>query len=69
MNPLVTGGVTVSAASLAPLVSWVINGCPHPAPDSVPLLIAAGIITLGHAIYAYVTTPKLVVAAPVVQPK
>ena len=67
MNPIVTGGVTVSAATLTPLVSWALNGCSHPAPDSVPLLIAAGIITLGHAIYNMVT-PKAV-AAPVVQPK
>jgi hypothetical protein len=50
-SSVVTGGVTISAATLAPLVEWCLNGCPHPIPDSVPFLIAAAIITVAHAVY------------------
>lgn len=51
VSSLVTGGITVSAASLAPLVSWALDGFPRPVPAEIPLLIAAGLITLGHALY------------------
>jgi len=57
-SSVVTGGVTVSAAALAPLVTWALNGFPHPIPDSVPLLFAAGIITGSHALYNLLA-PKL----------
>ena len=52
-NPssVITGGVTVTAATLVPLVTWAMNGFPHPIPDSVPYLIAAGIVTVSHATY------------------
>jgi hypothetical protein len=44
----VTGGVTVTAATLTPLVTWAMNGFPHPVPESVPYLIAATIVTGAH---------------------
>ncbi len=50
-SSIITGGLTLSAATVEPLVSWALNGFPHPIPTSVPLLIAALIITVGHAIY------------------
>jgi len=50
-SSIITGGLTLSAATVEPLVSWSLNGFPHPIPASVPLLIAALIITIGHAIY------------------
>lgn len=51
VSSITTGGVTLSAAALAPTVLWALNGFPHPIPDSVPVLIAAGLITGTHAIY------------------
>ena len=50
-SSVVTGGVTVSAATLAPLVNWALGGFPQPIPESVPYLITAAILTIGHAIY------------------
>ena len=44
-----TGIGTVTAATLAPLVIWALNGLPRPIPDEVPYLIAAAIATIGHA--------------------
>ena len=51
VSSVVTGGVTVSAVTLAPLVGWALNGFSQPVPDSVPLVLAAAIITVGHAAY------------------
>jgi hypothetical protein len=66
-SSVVTGGVTVTAATLVPLVQWAINGFPHPAPDGIPYLIAAGVVTGAHAlynVYAARTAPKAPPAAP-----
>ena len=49
-SSVVTGGVTVTAATLAPLVTWALNGFPRPIPDSVPYLIAAAIVTGTHLV-------------------
>lgn len=51
VSSVVTGGVTITAVTLTPLVSWMLNGFVKPIPDSVPLLIAAAAITIGHAVY------------------
>lgn len=51
ISSIVTGGVTLSAVQLAPLVQWAINGFPKPVPDGTPLLIAAGIVTGAHLLY------------------
>jgi len=59
----ITGGVTVTAATIAPLVSWAINGFPHPIPDSVPYLIAAAIVTGAHLVCNMVATRRSGVAA------
>jgi hypothetical protein len=72
MNPassVVTGGVTVTAATLAPLVSWAINGFAQPYPETLPYLIAAAIVTAVHgacnlvAGRSRVVTPELPQAA------
>lgn len=47
-SSVVTGGVTVTAATIVPLINWALNGFPHPIPDTVPYLIAAALVTLGH---------------------
>lgn len=56
-SSVITGGVTISAATLVPLVTWVMNGMHAPVPESVPYLISAAIITVGHALYN-IFTPK-----------
>ena len=50
-SSVITGLGTVSAATLSPLVSWALGGFPQPVPESVPYLIAAAILTVGHALY------------------
>lgn len=67
ISSVVTGGVTLSAVQLAPLVLWAMNGFPKPIPDGTPLLIAAGIVTGAHALYnVYVarSAAKVAAAAP-----
>ena len=57
VSSIVTGGVTVSAAALAPLVQWALDGFPAGHyPSDAPLLIAAGLITIGHAVYNRLTS-------------
>ena len=58
-SSVVTGGVTVSAATLAPLVTWALSGFPAPIPESVPYLIAAAIITVSHAAYNVFSTREV----------
>lgn len=50
-SSVVTGGVGMAATTLAPLVSWLLNGCPKPIPDSVPVLISAVLIWAVHLFY------------------
>ena len=45
-----TGGVTMTAAGVAPLITWAINGFSKPVPDNVPLIIAAALVTLIHLV-------------------
>jgi len=49
-SSVVTGGLTITTATLVPLVEWALNGFPHPVPNSIPYLLAAGIVTGGHAL-------------------
>jgi hypothetical protein len=51
VSSVVTGGVTISAATLVPLVNWAISGFPHPVPADIPGVVAALILTGAHAIY------------------
>ena len=54
MNPtssVTTAGVTISSASLVPLIQWALDGFPHPIPHEVPYLLAAGLVTGAHAAY------------------
>ena len=55
-SSIVTGGLTVSAASLVPAVEWVLSGCHTPVPASVSALVA-GLLASGiHALYNYGVT-------------
>ncbi|NYH21368.1 hypothetical protein [Paraburkholderia bryophila] len=49
-SSLVTGGVTLTAASLVPLIEWVATGCKGVMPPEVQLLVAGAIVTSIHAI-------------------
>lgn len=49
-SSLITGGVTISAATLVPAVQWVLPSVP----DSVAVLAAAAVFTIGHAAVNYV---------------
>ena len=50
-SSVVTGGVTVTAATLVPYVNWALHGFQQPIPDGAPYLIAAALVTAGHLIY------------------
>ena len=46
-----TGAATISAVSIVPLVDWLLNTQWHVnAPSQVVLIIAAGLVTLGHLV-------------------
>lgn len=49
-SSLVTGGVTLTAASLVPLVEWVATGCKGVMPPEVQLLVAGAVVTVVHAV-------------------
>jgi hypothetical protein len=63
-SSVTTGQITFSAVSLEPVVSWALNGFPHPIPESVPLLIAASVLTLGHALYNVASVKGWLPSAP-----
>lgn len=50
-SPFITGGFTIAATNVMPLVSWACNGFHQPVPDAVQGLIAAALVTLGHLVY------------------
>lgn len=50
-----TGAVTLSATALLPAVQWALTGFAHPIPEGVPYLIAAALMSLGHAMYNIVS--------------
>jgi hypothetical protein len=63
-SSVVTGGVTLSAATLVPFVSWALGGFPQPIPESIPYLIAAALLTVGHAAYNMVIARQDKAAPP-----
>lgn len=52
-SSLITGGTGITVVTLVPPVEWILNGCPRPIPESVPYLIAAGILMCCHALFNY----------------
>lgn len=50
-SSIVTAAGTVSAATLVPIINWLLHGCIDPMPESVPYLIASFIVAFGHFIY------------------
>lgn len=49
-SSLVTGGATLTAASLVPAVQWAATGFKGPMPPEVQLLVAGAFVTVIHAI-------------------
>jgi len=49
-SPWLTGGATITAVQLEPLVRWALTGFHQPMPDAVPGVVAALAFTLGHAL-------------------
>lgn len=50
-SSIITGGATISVATLVPIINWALGGFHAPIPDSVPWIISAAIITGCHALY------------------
>ncbi len=63
VSSVVTGGVTISAATMVPLVSWGLTGFAHPVPPDVPGLLAALLLTGIHAVYNYLQARKEITSA------
>jgi hypothetical protein len=61
-SPLITGGATITVATIEPLVSWAITGFHQPMPAAVPGIVAALLLTMAHVlanfIYSRTSTPK-----------
>jgi hypothetical protein len=49
-SPWLTGGATITVATLEPLVSWALTGFHQPMPAAVPGVVAALLFTGAHAI-------------------
>jgi hypothetical protein len=50
-SPWLTGGATITVATLEPLVSWALTGFHQPMPAAVPGVVAALILTGAHALF------------------
>jgi hypothetical protein len=55
-SSLVTGGATLTAASLVPAVQWAATGFKGPMPPEVQLLVAGAIVTVIHAMGNFAST-------------
>jgi hypothetical protein len=49
-SPWLTGGATITVATLEPLVSWALTGFHQPMPAAVPGVVAALLLTAAHAV-------------------
>lgn len=56
ISPYATGAATITAATLEPLVSWALSGFHQPMPAAVPGVVAALLLTAGHAVCNMVGT-------------
>ncbi|MDN7993591.1 hypothetical protein QZM97_26280 [Burkholderia orbicola] len=55
-SPWLTGGATISVATLEPLVRWMLTGFHQPMPDAVPGVIAAIVFTGAHALINWIAS-------------
>jgi len=65
---LTTGGITVSAATLEPAVSWALTAIFHsPAPESVSVLVTGLLAAAVHAALNFIAARTAAKQAPVAQ--
>lgn len=57
-SPWLTGGATITAVQLEPLVRWALLGFHQPMPDAVPGVVAALLFTGAHALLNLLTKSK-----------
>lgn len=55
-SPWLTGGATITVATLEPLVSWALAGFHQPMPAAVPGIVAALLLTGAHAVVNLITS-------------
>jgi len=58
VSSAVTGGVTLSATTIQPLVEWALTGFHTPVPAMLPGAITAAVLFLGHYALNKFTAPK-----------
>ena len=51
-----TTATSLGIALYAPVVAWLVNGCPKPVPDAVSYGIVASIAPFLHLLYAWLST-------------
>lgn len=62
---IATGGITVSAATLEPAVSWALSAVFHsPAPESVSVLVTGLLGAAAHAVLNYINARSAAKQAP-----
>lgn len=57
-SPWLTGGATITVATLEPLVSWSLTGFHQPMPAAVPGIVAALLLTGAHAVVNLIASRK-----------
>lgn len=57
VSSAVTGGVTISAATIQPIVEWALTGFHGAAPAMLSGLITAAALTAGHYLINRFTAP------------
>jgi hypothetical protein len=57
-SPWLTGGATITVATLEPLVSWALSGFHQPMPAAVPGVVAALLLTGAHLVLNLLTKSK-----------
>jgi len=55
-SPVMTGAAAITAYQIAPLITWLLNGCPHPVPSEVPIIVSAGLLMLAHGVCNIIST-------------
>ena len=57
-SPFITGGATITVATIEPLVRWGLTGFHQPMPDAVPGIVAALLFTGAHALLNWLAARK-----------
>lgn len=63
-SPLLTGGATITVATIEPLVSWGLSGFHAAMPAAVPGVVAALLLTGAHALVNFISSRRTPADAP-----